>query len=140
MHFAPLEGGSLQPNTAGTIPKERVPHVPNTLSGAAGSESPEGLTICDEVLRYVKRHLDSQRAGELGAAHHSQDAGADRDQGQRRLVDGALHRTWKAERGVGGRKAKLYQGLTRPPRFPASMQESPSPGEGQALKTKTSAQ
>jgi len=54
------------------------------------------------VLRYVKRHLDGQRAGELGAAHHGQDAGADGNQGQRRLVDGALHRTWKAERAVGG--------------------------------------
>lgn len=66
----------------------------------------------------MKRHLDGQRAGELGAAHHGQDAGADCDQGQRRLVDGALHRTWKAERGVGGQKAKWYQGLARPPPVP----------------------
>lgn len=135
------KGGSLQLNTARAIPKERDPPVPNTPDGAAGSESPEGLTICDEVLRYVKRHLDGQRAGELGAAHHGQDAGADRDQGQRRLVDGALHRTWKAERRVGGQKAKLlYQGPTQHPPFPAWMQESPNPREGQALRTKTSAQ
>lgn len=98
------EGGSLQLNAAGAIPKKRDTHVTNTPGGAEGSESPEGLTIRDEVLGYVKRHLDGQRAGELGAAHHGQDAGADGDQGQCRLVDRAFHRTCKRQRKgwVGG--------------------------------------
>lgn len=140
MDFAPLGRGIPAAKCSQSNSQKERPPRPNTPGGTAGSESPQGLTIRDEVLGYVKRHLDGQRAGELGAAHHGQDAGADRDQGQRGLVHGALHRTWKAERGVGGQKAELYQGLARPPALPAQMQESPSPGEGQTLKTKTSAQ
>lgn len=49
----------------------------------------------------MKRHLDSQWTGELRAAHHGQDAGADGNQSQGCLVDRAFHRTWKAEREVG---------------------------------------
>lgn len=74
----------------------------------------EGLTISNEVLGDVERHLDGQWAGELGAAHHGQDAGADGDQRQRRLVHRALHGTCKAHRGwVGGQKGKLYPGLSQ---------------------------
>lgn len=62
----------------------------------------EGLTISNEVLGDVEGHLDGQWAGELGATDHGQDAGADRDQRQRRLVHGALHGTCKAHRGAGG--------------------------------------
>lgn len=103
------KGRSLQSNTAGAFPKRGV-----SVSQTHPEGQQEGLTISNEVLGDVERHLDGQRAGELGAAHHGQDAGADRDQRQRRLVHRALHGTCKAHRGwVGGQKGKLYPGISQ---------------------------
>lgn len=89
------KGRSLQSNTAGAFPKRG-------MSQTHPEGQQEALTISDEVLGDVERHLDGQRAGQLGAADHGQDAGADRDQGQRCLVHGALHGTCKAHRGASG--------------------------------------
>lgn len=79
------KGRSLHPNTAGAFPKRGISTAQTHPEGQQG-----GLTISNEVLGDVQGHLDGQRAGELGAADHGQDAGADRDQRQRRLVHGAL--------------------------------------------------
>lgn len=78
----------------------------------------------------MKCHLYSQRAGELGAAHHGKNAGADRNEGQGCLVDGAFHRTWKAKRVVGAAGGTRLG--TPTPKGPPSLLCFPLPREDQS--------
>ena len=61
----------------------------------------QALTVSDEVFGHVQRDFDGERAGDLRAVHHGQDARADGDQSQRGLVQRAVGATCRGRWETG---------------------------------------